>query len=318
MAIGTATAATLGAISAGVGIAATAGTTAMSFAQAGKQRKLQRQAEAEAAEAMSAARKKLDVNFYEQLAIQKEPYELEREALLSAGAQAIAAGQESERGAAATAGRVYMAQQAGQRQIAGAMGQEMLGLEKATAAEDARLAGAQAGLDLATAQGAQLAARDAQQAASLATQQGVAGVTSLAGQVASALPLYNKSASARQFGKLEEDYSKAVNAGTLGYQFRDDKGNPLSFQQAMGKMSGFGIDMSGVTGMKPLEFQDYIIKQNAGNLKDLRASGFGGDIIKNTYNPTQVAPFERYMLDTISRTYNPFQIMPFEQQYGPK
>jgi len=92
-----------------VGIAATAGTTAMSFTQAGKQRKLQRQAESEAAEAMAAARKKLDVNFYEQLAIQKEPYELEREALLSAGAQAIEAGQESERGAAATAGRVMMA-----------------------------------------------------------------------------------------------------------------------------------------------------------------------------------------------------------------
>ena len=52
-----------------VGIAATAGTTAMSFTQAGKQRKLKRQAESEAAEAMSAARKKLDVNFYEQLTI---------------------------------------------------------------------------------------------------------------------------------------------------------------------------------------------------------------------------------------------------------
>ena len=282
-------------IAAGVGLAATAGTTAMSFTQAGKQRKLQRQAESEAAAAMDAARKKLDVNFYEQLAIQKEPYELEREAMLSAGAQAIEAGKESERGAAATAGRVYMGQQAGQRQIASAMGQEMAGLEKATAAEDARLAGAQANLDLATAQGAQLAARDANEAANLATKQGMKGVVSLGQQVASALPLYSKSASARQFGKLEQDYSKAVNEGTLGYQFRDANGNPLTFQQAMNKMNGFGIDMSGVTGMKPFEFQDYMIKQTAGNLKDLRASGFGGDIIRNTYNPLNVTPFEQQM-----------------------
>jgi len=295
MAVATTTAATLGAISAGIGIATTAGTTVMSFAQAGKQRKLQRQAEAEAAEAMAAAKKKLDVNFYEQLAIQKEPYELEREALLSAGAQAIEAGQESERGSAATAGRVMMAQQAGQRQIASAMGQEMAGLEKLTAAEESRLAGEQAELSLAEAKGAQLAARDANEAANLATKQGLAGITSIGQQVASALPLYSKSASARQFGKLEEDYSKAVNAGTLGYQFRDDKGNPLSFQQAMSKMNGFGIDMSGVTGMKPFEFQDYIIKQNAGNLKDLRSKGFGGDIIRNTYNPLNVSPFEQQM-----------------------
>lgn len=282
-----------------IGIAATAGTTTMSFTQAGKQRKLQRQAESEAAEAMAAARKKLDVNFYEQLAIQKEPYELEREALLSAGAQAIAAGQESERGSAATAGRVYMAQQAGQRQIAGAMGQEMAGLEKLTAAEDSRLAGAQAGLDLATAQGAQLAARDANQAANLATTQGVAGVTSLAGQVASALPLFAKSASARQFGKLESDYNKAVQAGTLGSQFRDLSGNAIPFQQAMSKMGGFGVDMSGVSSMNPNSFQDYLTQQSSSKLKDIRSSGFQG---------TYINPFSS----------NPFQVMPFEQQYGPQ
>jgi len=99
------------AIAAGVGMAATAATTTGSFIQAGKQRRLQQQAEADAAKAMADARKKLDVNYYESLAIQKEPYELEREALIAAGAQAIEAGRESERGAAAVAGRVQMAQQ---------------------------------------------------------------------------------------------------------------------------------------------------------------------------------------------------------------
>lgn len=269
-----------------VGIAATAGTTAMSFTQAGKQRKLQRQAESEAAAAMDAARKKLDVNFYEQLAIQKEPYELEREALLSAGAQAIEAGKESERGAAATAGRVYMGQQAAQRQIAGAMGQEMAGLEKLTASEDARLAGLQAGISLEEAQGAQLAARDAQEAANKATKEGIEGVTSFAGQVASALPLFAKTPSARQFGKIQKDYMDAAKSGKLGYEFRDDNGAPIPFQQAMSKMSGFGIDMSGVSGMSPLQFQDYLSKQNASGLKNIRKTGFVGDPI----NPFDINP----------------------------
>lgn len=266
-----------------VGIAATAGTTAMSFTQAGKQRKLQRQAESEAAEAMSAARKKLDVNFYEQLAIQKEPYELEREALLSAGAQAIAAGQESERGAAATAGRVYMAQQAGQRQIAGAMGQEMAGLEKLTAAEDARLAGAQAGLDLATAQGAQLAARDANQAANLATTQGVAGVTSLAGQVASALPLFAKTPSARITNQIENVGSKQ-----LGLQQSD-------IQKSIGSLGVVdNVDFSRVGNMSELQFKDFMGKVNPDTLRKIQsqfansASSFMPDMYKspNLFSPS--------------------------------
>jgi vacuolar-type H+-ATPase subunit H len=145
-------------IAAGVGLAATAGTTGMSFAQARKQRRLQQDAEDKAAQMMSEARKKLEVNYYDQLAIQKEPYELEREALISAGAQAIEAGKESERGAAAVAGRVQMAQQQGQRDIAAAMGQEMLGLEKLSAQEESRLRDVGIQLDLGEVEGAQMAA----------------------------------------------------------------------------------------------------------------------------------------------------------------
>ena len=66
-------------------------STGLSFAQAGKQKKLQAAAEAEADAAMEAARGKLEVNFAEQMSIKKEGYELERDANLSAGAQAMAA-----------------------------------------------------------------------------------------------------------------------------------------------------------------------------------------------------------------------------------
>jgi vacuolar-type H+-ATPase subunit H len=133
MAIATATALAIG------GLALSAGTTGLSFAQAGKQKKAMRQAERDAQEAMESARKKLEVNVYENLSIQKEPFELEREALLSQGAQAIQAGVESERGAAATAGRIQMAQQEGQAGVRTAMGQELAGLERLTAQEEGRL-----------------------------------------------------------------------------------------------------------------------------------------------------------------------------------
>ena len=187
MALTTATALALGSI------AVSAGSAGMSFAEAGKQRKLQQEAENDAAKALAEARKKLDVNYYANLGINKEPYELEREALVSTGAQAIQAGQESERGAAATAGRIQMAQQQGQRQIAGAMGAEMLNLQELTAKEDSRLAGAQAGLYLGEAEGAQLAARDAQQAATAYTTGGVQGIANAASQTLSSLvPLYSK------------------------------------------------------------------------------------------------------------------------------
>ena len=205
-------------------IATSVGSAGMSFAEAGKQRKLQKEAESEAAKALVEARKKLDVNYYENLGINKDPYELEREALVSAGAQAIQAGQESERGAAATAGRIQMAQQQGQREIANDMGAEMLNLEKLTAAEDARLAGAQAGLYLSEAEGAQLAARDAQQAATKFTTAGIQGIGNVASQTLTNLvPLYA--------GKNIVDPNAGIAAKGSNQAF---KGTPYSLPPAYG------------------------------------------------------------------------------------
>ena len=179
-------------IAAAAGLAATAGSTGMSFLQAGKQRKAQSDAERDADAAMAAARKKLEVNFYDNLSIQKEPYELEREALLAQGAQAIQAGVESERGAAATAGRIQMAQQEGQAGVRSAFGQELSALEKLSAQEDSRLRDVGAQLDLGEVAGAQLAAANAQELGAQATQQAMQGVQSMGKQIASFSPLYEK------------------------------------------------------------------------------------------------------------------------------
>jgi hypothetical protein len=98
------------------------------------------------------------------LAIQKEPYELQREALLSAGGQAIQAGIESDRGAAATAGRVFEQQAQEQGRVRSAMGQELTGIDRLVRGEESRLADMGMGLEMMKLEGAQLAEADAMKA----------------------------------------------------------------------------------------------------------------------------------------------------------
>ena len=184
--------ATLTGIAAGVSIAATAGGAGMSFAQANKQRGLQKQAEADAVKAMAEARQKLDVNFAEQMSIKKEAYDLERQAMLSAGAQATQAGIESERGAAATAGRVFAGQQQAQGQIRSAMADEMTNIEGAILEEEGRLRDLSVGLDLQEVAGQQQRAADAQAAALSAQQQGIQGAIDTAGMALQYAPLFPK------------------------------------------------------------------------------------------------------------------------------
>ena len=182
--------AALTSIAAGVGIAAAVGSTAMSFSQANKQKKLQKEAEAEADKAMATARARLDVNYMQALSVQKEPYELQREAMVAQGAQTVDAAQESERGTAAAAGRVQMAQADVQGDIRTAMGKELTEIERLKVAEESRLRDLQTQLDLGEIEGAQMAARNAQEMAAQATAQGFEGVTSAATQAANIIPLY--------------------------------------------------------------------------------------------------------------------------------
>lgn len=175
-----------------VGLAIGAATTAASFAQAAKAKKDQRTAELKAAEAMDEARKKLDVNYYKSLSVKKEPYELEREALLSAGAQALEAGVESERGAGAVAGRIQMAQNEQQGAVRTAMGKELTDLEKLTAGEDSRLRDIGVQLDLEEVAGAQLAAANKEEQFNRSIQQGIQGISNVGQQAIQQIPLYPK------------------------------------------------------------------------------------------------------------------------------
>jgi hypothetical protein len=279
-------------VAAGIGLAATAATTTASFVQAGKQKEAQRNAERDADEAMQAARKKLEVNFYDKLSIQKEPYELEREALLSQGAQAIQAGVESERGAAATAGRIQMAQQEGQAGIRTAMGQDLMGLERLSAQEDSRLRDVGTQLDLEEVAGAQLAAANAAELSAQATQQGFEGITSMAQQLSSFAPLYEQSQSAKQVKGIQNVAGK-----DFGLSQSDIQKNIAS----LGVVDG--VDFSGVSAMNPLQYQDFMGGVKADTLKKIKTN------LPNTlksFRPQQYA-----LPSNQNQMYNPFAIKGF-------
>jgi hypothetical protein len=240
------------------GLAISAASTGFSFAQSAAQKKEQKRAENEAEKYLAEARKKLDVNFYEQLGIQKEPYELAREAATSTAAQALEAGRESERGTAATAGRVFMGQQEGQRQIASAMGQEMAGLEKAVAEEDSRLASVQANLDIREAAGAQKAASIAEARSAQGLAAGMQGVASIAGQVDAMLPDYKQSASMKELGKMQK-----IGMG-------ENKLSQANFQNKIASFGNVGgVDFSKVGGMNPTDFKIFMNNVNPDVLKQV-------------------------------------------------
>jgi hypothetical protein len=247
MALTAAGAATLGAA---VGLASTGVSTAMSFTQAAKQQKLYRQANAKAEQAMQEARKKLEVNYMDQLSIMKEPYELQREAMLVQGAQSLEAAREADRGAAPTAGRLQAMQNEQQAGIRTAMGQELMGLEKLSADEESRLRDVNVQLDLGEVQGAQLAAADAQQARSAAMTQGFQGLTQMAGYAAEMVPLYMQSAAGKQLGKQEAAYNNEMSKNKYK-QYTNPDGSKMSYQQAL------GVNNPWIAQMPPSEFQKW-------------------------------------------------------------
>jgi hypothetical protein len=205
----------------GVATAVALGTTlasaGASAAQAAKQSRLQKQAEAEAQRAMQEARKRLEINFYDKLSVKKEPYELAIEAANVAAAGAMEAGRESERGVAATAGRVMMADAQQQRDIATAYGQELMNLEQMSAIEGSRLRDVNTQIDIARAEGAQRAARDAQEAKTAATEAAVQSGISAVGQGIGAAALYgkNRGLMKQALGKTQLTADEAANFGSV-------------------------------------------------------------------------------------------------------
>lgn len=211
-----------------VGTASAVASTVMSFTQAAQQQKNIRAAQAKADQAMQEARKKLEVNYYEQLGIQKEPYELQREALLVQGAQALEGARESDRGAAATAGRLQAMQTEAQAGVRTAMGKELMDLEALTATEESRLRDIGVQLDMGEIVGAQQAMSDAEKARTAAIQQGFQGIRNIAKSVDKFVPLFPDTGKT-DFKQVQNNNLKNMNV--VGSGMSSAYNAPLSQQQ---------------------------------------------------------------------------------------
>lgn len=201
------------------GAVSTALTTAFSIGDMRKMRKLQKESDADALKFRQEADKFLEVNVYDQLGVQMKPYELEREALASVGAQSIEAGRESERGVAATSGRVFAGYSDAIRDIQTRQGQEMADLEKLSAAEDSRLKDIKTQLALDEAEGAQQASAMYEERAQQAKKNAIAGGISMLGQAAKLPALYNDTTLSEQeaFGKMQLTPDEMQKVGNIDF-----------------------------------------------------------------------------------------------------
>lgn len=239
------------ATAAAVGLGVQAATAGMSFAQANKQKKAQQKAEQQAQKFLNEARQKLDINFMDALAINKEPYEREREALLSAGAQAMQAGVESERGGAATAGRVLAAQQEAQGAVRDQMNKDLFNLEASKLEEDSRLRDMNVNLDLQEVAGAQQAAAQAEENRMRAINQGIQSGVNALGEAIKLPALYkmNTTQLKNSIGDLQLTPEQMKDIGNI-------QGSDVFGPAGEGEFTN--LDLDKIKSMSNKEFKDFL------------------------------------------------------------
>ena len=272
-----------------IAIGSTLVSAGMSAHQAAKQSKMQKQAEAEAAKAMASARNRLDVNFYDKLSVKKEPYELAIEAANVAASQTIQAGQESERGTAATAGRIMMADTDQQRQIATAYGAELSNLEQMSATEDSRLRDVNTQIDLSQVEGAQKAARDAQEAKAKATEAAIQGGINAVGQGINAANLYSKNTAIQRdaLGKSTlndqqlTDFGVVKNGEKFGFKNAGYIQSPLLGDDGSIMKPSSNLDMNVIANMDKGTYKDFISSLS----ENQRGILFSNKSFMDNYNP---------------------------------
>ena len=230
------------------GLALSAASSAKSFADAANQKKAQKEAEDAASEMLQEARKKLDLNMYEALGINKEAYELAQNTMLAQGAQATEAARESQRGVASTAGAVSQAMNEGAAGLRTQMGTELMDIQKTIAGENANLQKLKANLDLSEAEGAAAAAADAQRAAAAAQTQGFASATSALQQGLAMAPLFGKTPSSKIAAQIDNT--------AMGKKYGLSQADLQKSIGAMGTVNG--VDLSKASNLSPSQYQDFM------------------------------------------------------------
>ena len=166
-------AATLAAI--GLGVQALSGVG--SFIQAGQRQKEINKANAAAQKAVAEAKKQIQVKPYEALTVSDTPYERQREQFASQAAQATQAAAEMGAAGMGRVGAIAMAGDEAQAKVRDQQIKQLETIETLKAEDEARVANELAELSLQEAEGAQLAARDAQTAKAAAITSGFDALT---------------------------------------------------------------------------------------------------------------------------------------------
>ena len=235
------------------GLAISVGTTAMSFINAGKQKRKQQDADRKAAMAMAEVEKELTKNEYKALSLDQTIYEQTQATLgaqIKTEMEALREG--DQRGVLAGSQRV----QEGTVQSSGAIradqGQKLDELDKLVADEETRKSDIKMQLKLGDIAGAQQASAEAGQAANQLKQQGFQGVGNVLQQGLTMIPTYGKSAEARDVAGMQREFTKGQKkdylAGTgafagqgvkTGREYRQNLKPMMNqqFQQAVGGLS---------------------------------------------------------------------------------
>ena len=264
------------------GAVSTALTTGFSIGDMRRMRKLQKESDADALKFRQKADKFLEVNVYDQLGVQMKPYELERDALASVGAQSIEAGRESERGAAATAGRVFAGYSDAIRDIQTRQGQEMADLEKLSAAEDSRLKDIKTQLALDEAEGAQQASAMYEERAQQAKKNAISGVTSMLGQAAKLAPLYGTDFKSEQaaFGGLELSPEQMQKIGNVNFEGLGTAGEGFT-----------NLDLDAISQFSKPEYKAFVKSLTKDQYRMLFGNKQFGDLYNQAASANQFNPF---------------------------
>lgn len=244
-----------------IGISTALASAGGSAAQAVSAGQAARNASSRATKAFDEAMQKLSANQFAGIGLPMEVRDRQIEANLSAGAEATQAGRESERGAAAIAGQVYRGQTEAQRNIAGDIGQQLMGLETATAQEEARLSQARANLNLAEAEGAQAAAAQAGAQQAAAVKGIFTGLESAGQQYMEGSELYKANEGTKELANLKKEYETAVKKGSVGSRFKDAQGNVLAFEDILPRLQAPNVELSGLQGLQGTQITDYFVKR---------------------------------------------------------
>lgn len=177
----------------GIGLATGVIGMGASVAQMISEKRKQRDAERAATEAVAEARKTMEVNRAEEIEIPLEAYELSERAVTAQQMQATEALRESgQRAIAAGVGKVAASSADVIEQIRQRMAEDLLKRETLVAESQAKIDQRLADLSLKEAEGAQVAAAQAQEAAAMSLKSGVEGLGNVFGDIASLAPLYGK------------------------------------------------------------------------------------------------------------------------------